>query len=245
MATIPVVNTVDKRIGIISAVALLAITILILWFLTYEIPNPLPEDRPVPAVAMVDEIVLKELKVEGGAGGGTPSNSETTEPKPVKQETITSSKPSNTATPSGGKGTTTNSNNTTNESSGGQQSNNPFGDGGTGDGQGGGNGTGFGQDDGEGAGSGPGIGFGKGRVRYNEVKVDGITIETTATIYYRLTVDENGNVVDFSHYKAKTTTTNLTLINKIGYEIKKQVKYNKAPGSPLVYQDYTISVKAT
>ncbi len=245
MATIPVVNTVDKRIGIITSITLLAITILILFFLTYEMPDPLPQDKPVPAAAMVDEIILKELKVEGGAGGGTPNNSETTEPKPVKQETITSSKPSKTTTPNGGKGTTTNSNNTTNESSGGQQSNNPFGDGGTGGGQGGGDGTGFGQDTGQGAGSGPSIGFGKGRIRQNNVKVDGISIETTAVIYYKLTVDADGNVVDFSHNKAKTTTTDQTLINKIGYEIKKQVTYNKAPGSPLVYQYYSVSVKAT
>ena len=116
MATIPVVDTIDKRIGIITAIAALLITIIIMFFLTYEIPNPLPEDRPVPAVAMVDEIVLKELKVEGGAGGGTPSNSETTEPKPVKQQSVTSKKPSQTTTQTGGQATTTNSNNTQNSS---------------------------------------------------------------------------------------------------------------------------------
>ncbi len=243
MATIPVVNTVDKRIGMISAVALLFITIIILLLLTYDIPNPLPTIRKVPAVAMVDEIVLKKLVVEGGSGGGTPSDNPLDDPKPQTQQAITStSKPSKTTTQTGGQANNTNAQNSQNSSSSTQQSNNPFGDGGSGGGAGGGNGTGFGQDSGEGSGTGPGIGFGKGRVRQNNVKVSKISIETNAKIYFKLTVDSDGNVVDFSHYASKTTTTDQTLINQIGYAIKKQVKYNKAAGSPLVYQDYTISV---
>ncbi|MDG1334265.1 MAG: hypothetical protein P8P74_18165 [Crocinitomicaceae bacterium] len=245
MASIPIVDTIDKRIGIISAVALMIITFVVLWFLTYDIPNPLPTIREVPAVAMVDEIVLKELVIEGGAGGGTPSNSDTKEPKPVKQQSITSNKPAQTSTQTGGEGTTTNSQNTQNSESGGNQSNNPFGDGGSGGGSGGGDGGGFGQDSGEGTGTGNGIGFGKGRTRLNNVDVHNISIETDASIYYKLTVDSKGNVVAFSHLAAKTTTTNSILINKIGREIKRQVKYNEAKGAPLEYQFYTIHVKAT
>lgn len=243
MATIPVVDTLDKRVGIISAVVLLLITFIVLYFLTYDIPNPLPTVREVPTVAMVDQIVLKELKIEGGAGGGTPSSAEESDPKPTKQQAITSNtKPAKTSTQTGGKGTNTNSQNTENTSGGGGESNNPFGDGGSGGGSGGGDGTGFGQDSGEGTGTGGGIGFGKGRTRLNNVDVHNISIETSAKIYFKLTVDSNGNVVAFHHYKSRTTTTDQTLINKIGYAIKKQVKYNKAAGSPLVYQDYTISV---
>lgn len=245
MASIPIVDTFDKRIGIISALVLMIITFVVLWFLTYDIPNPLPTVREVPAVAMVDEIVLKKLVVEGGAGGGTPSKSETADPKPVKQQSITSNKPAQTSTQTGGQATTTNSQNTTNTSSGGNQSSNPFGDGGTGGGTGGGNGTGFGQDSGEGTGTGSGIGFGKGRTRQNNVDVRNISIETDASIYYKLTVDSKGNVVAFSHLASKTTTTNLNLINQIGVAIKKQVKYNEAKGAPLEYQFYTIHVKAT
>ena len=247
MATIPVVNTVDKRIGMISAVALLFITIIVLLFLTYDLPNPLPTVREVPAVAMVEEIVLKKLVVEGGAGGGTPSDNPLDEPKPQKQQAITSnSKPSKTTTQTGGKANNTNTqNNNDNSSSSTQQTSNPFGDGGSGGGQGGGDGTGFGQDSGEGTGSGSGIGFGKGRTRQNNVDVHNISIETDASIYYKLTVDSDGNVVAFSHIGSQTTTTDQTLINKIGYAIKKQVKYNKAAGAPLEYQFYTIHVKAT
>lgn len=243
MATIPIVDTFDKRVGIISAVVLMLVTFIVLWFLTYDIPNPLPTVREVPAVAMVDEIILKELKVDGGSsGGGTPNNSQKAEPKPVQQQSITNNKPAQTSTQTGGQATSGSSNNTENTQTGGT-STNPFGgDGGSGGGSGGGNGTGFGQDSGEGTGTGSGIGFGKGRTRLNNVDVHNISIETSAKIYYKLTVDSNGNVVAFSHYKSKTTTTDQTLINKIGYAIKKQVKYSKAPGSPLVYQDYTISV---
>ena len=245
MATIPVVNTVDKRIGLVSAVALLLITFVVLYLLTYDIPNPLPVDREVPAVAIVDELILKELKIEGG-GGGTPKDAPVEEPKPQTQTAITStSKPRPTTTPSG-QANSTNDPNSQNTSSTTQPSTNPFGDGGSGTGTGGGTGTGVGTTDGS-SGTGPGgdgIGIGK-RTRQNDVNVHDISIETDAKIYFKLTVDSDGNVVAFSHYKSNTTTTDQTLINKIGYAIKKQVKYNKSPGSTLEYQDYTVSVKAT
>lgn len=246
MATIPVVNTRDKRIGIISSILLLLLTVLFLYLLKYEIPDPLPTMKKVPTEAQIDQIVLKDLKVEGGAGGGTPTKAKNPDPKPTRQEAITNtSKPSKTQTTTGGKGTSTNSQNTQN-TSGGSQSSNPFGDGGSGGGQGGGNGTGFGQDSGEGTGTGSGIGFGsKKRTRLNNVDVHNISIETDARIYYKLTVDSKGNVVAFSHQASNTTTTNLNLINKIGVAIKKQVKYSEAPGAPLEYQFYTINVRAT
>lgn len=116
---------------------------------------------------------------------------------------------------------------------------NPFGSGGENPfASGGGSGSGFG------TGSQEGIGFGT-RTRLNNVDVQNITIETDAKIYYKLTIDSDGNVVAFTYYASKTTTTDLTLINKIGYEIKKQVKYSKKPNAPLVYVDYTVNVKAT
>jgi len=246
MATLPIANTKDKRIGLIFAVVLLVLTILFLFLMKYELPDPLPVFKKVAATTELEEIVLKDLKVEaGGAGGGTPNNVKEADPKPTRQEAITNtSKPSETTTTTGGKGTSTNSDNTTN-TSGGNNSSNPFGDGGSGGGQGGGTGPGFGEDEGEGSGTG-GIGFGsKNRTRMNNVDVGDIYIETDASIYYKLTVDSKGNVVAFSHISSSTTTTDLTLINKIGVAIKKQIKYTEAPGAPLEYQFYTIHVKAT
>ena len=116
--------------------------------------------------------------------------------------------------------------------------NNPFGDGGSG------NGAGLGSDSG-GRGNGTGIGFDNNRKRLNNVSVSGIEIDVQATIYYKLTIDGNGNVIAFSHSGSKTTTTNLQLINRIGVAIKNQVKYNKVPDAPLTYQFYTIHVKPT
>lgn len=116
---------------------------------------------------------------------------------------------------------------------------NPFGDPfSMGDGQGnGGAGKGFGVD------SGQRIGFSKDRTRLNNVHVTDIQIDEEASIYYKLTVDQHGNVVAFSYIKYKTTTTNTTLINRLGEEIKKQVKYNKSSNTSLEYQYYTIHVK--
>jgi hypothetical protein len=93
---------------------------------------------------------------------------------------------------------------------------------------------------------GPGIGISDSprRTRLNNVSIHNIEIKEDVTIYYKLIVDAGGNVVAFSHLKYNTTTTDMTLINKIGVAIKKQVKFNKAPGAPLVYQFYTIHIKA-
>lgn len=245
MATIPIVDTADKRIGIISAVALMFLTFILLYLLTYEIPNPLPEFRKVPTQTEISEIALKDLVVEGGGGGGTPTDAPQGPDVPQTQQTLTSNnKPRPTKVPNG-QSNHTNANNNTNNASTNNPSDNPFGSGGSGGGNGGGSGGGFGQDNGHGTGSGdPGIGIGT-RKRLGNVDVQNITIETDAKIFYKLTVDSDGNVVAFTYYASKTTTTDLTLINKIGYEIKKQVKYSKSPNSPLVYQDYTINVKAT
>ena len=243
MATLPIVNTGDKRIGIVSAITLMAITFIILLLMTYEIPNPLPEFHKMPAMAQVDQIVMKNLVVEAGGGGGTPTDAPKGPDVPQTDKVLTNTtKPSVTKVPTG-QSNHTNANNNTNNASTNNPSNDPFGGGGSGGGPGSGNGPGFGND--SGSGSGPGtIGFGKGRSRLSNVNVDNISIETDAKIYYKLTVDAEGNVVDFSHYASKTTTTDQTLINKIGYEIKKQVKFSRSPGSPLVYQDYPITVKA-
>jgi hypothetical protein len=138
----------------------------------------------------------------------------------------------------------TTSNNRTNPAA---NYNNPFGDGGTGSGQGNGEGSGFGSDSGSGSRSrsrpGTGIGNDHGRVRLNNVNVENITVAKDATINYQLTVDANGNVVAFSLAGIRDMSLDEALINKVGTAIKKQVKYNRAKGSPLVYQYYTIHIK--
>ena len=64
------------------------------------------------------------------------------------------------------------------------------------------------------------------------------------TIHLKLTIDANGNVIAAYNIKAKTTTTNQILINKVINEVKKQVKYNKEPGAPLAKVFMPVNIKA-
>lgn len=115
-----------------------------------------------------------------------------------------------------------------------------------------GGGGGFGQDSGEGTGQGSGIGQGSGtriqndhrRVRLNNVDIQNIEVAKDATINYQLTVDAVGNVLAFSLAGIRDMSLDQALVNKVGAAIKKQVKYNKAKGSPMVYQYYTIHIEA-
>ncbi len=52
------------------------------------------------------------------------------------------------------------------------------------------------------------------------------------------------NVIAAYNIKAKTTTTNQILINKVINEVKKQVKYNKEPGAPLAKVFMPVYIKA-
>lgn len=104
--------------------------------------------------------------------------------------------------------------------------------------------VGFGLDTGEQYQRGNRIGTAKTRTRVNDVNITAIEIKEDAVIYYKLILDADGNVVAFTHISNSTTTTDLTLINAIGVAIKEQVKYNKVEESPLVYQYYTVAVKA-
>ncbi|MFT5860341.1 MAG: hypothetical protein ACI865_002451 [Flavobacteriaceae bacterium] len=245
MANLPVVDKNDARKGLIASLLLMLIGFVLLSFMYYEIPDPLPAPTIVVTHTEIDEIVLKELKMEGGIGGGDPTDAPIDEPKPQTQEVITNTKPSNTQVPTGSS-THTNANNPDNTASTTVQDPNPFATGGDGGGEGGGSGDGFGTDSGNTNGGGSGTGTGAaGRKRLNNVSVNGIYINTHATIGFKLTVDAQGNVIAFTNVKGTTTTTDQNLINKIGYAIKKQVKFNKDPGSPLVYQFYTVRVKAT
>jgi len=86
--------------------------------------------------------------------------------------------------------------------------------------------------------------FNPQRIRMNNVSVSNIRIKEDVAIRYKLAVDAHGNVVAFSYVPSNTTTTDLILINKIGVEIKKQLKYEKSEGAPLEYVFYKIHLKA-
>jgi hypothetical protein len=110
---------------------------------------------------------------------------------------------------------------------------NPFGSGGSGNGSGMNYGT-------NGSGSGPGAGTGL-RTRLNNVSINHIETEQDATIYLKLTIDANGNVISCIS-TSKTTTTNQSLITQVKNAVKSQVKYSKDPGSSPVQVFYTVKI---
>lgn len=246
MATLPVVNEIDKRKGIIAAAITMLLLFLYLYFTKILMADPPPRDIPVKTETTIDQIELKNLVVEaGGQGGGTPTNDPVvSEPKPQTQQVLTKPKNPKTQTNTG-QSTNQTAENSNNTSSTTQASNNPFGDGGSGGGKGGGKGGKFGNDNGT-AGTGPGgNGNGDGRTRLNDPSVDHIETNVNVTIHLKLTVNESGDVVSASNITSKTTTTDQRIINQVISAVKSQVKYNKDPGSGMVSVYLTVKINAT
>lgn len=244
MATIPVVNTFDKRTGIAASIIVMVGIVLYLFLTYFEFADPPPKDIPLKAQTVIEEITLEKLRIEsGGSGGGEPSDAPIDEPKPQVQQVITKPK-SNTSTTSGQANQTNTNQNSNNSSSTTQQSSNPFGGGG-GTGTGGGSGGKFGQDSGSGSGTSSGSGNGEGRIRLNNISVDNIQSNMDHTIYLILTINAEGYVIDAKNNAAKTTTTDQRLINQVVAEVIKSLRYNKDPGAGLQKVYYTVGIKAS
>ena len=227
MATIPIANVIDKRKGAIAALIVMLLILIYLLLTTFEMADPPPKDPVlVTETILPEELILKNLKVEGGAGAGSPSNDPIDDPKPLTQEVIT--KKTNTDTKvNTGKGKTTNDPNSKETTTTTKQSNDPFASGGNGNGSDNGSGKTFGNDSGSGTGGNSGNGNGDGRVRLNDPNVEDLKSNVDATIHLKLTIDAEGNVVGAMNISAQTTTTNQILINRVIAEVKRQVKYNK------------------
>ncbi len=239
MATIPIVDTGDKRWGIAAAILLKAGLIAYLLLATLEKADPPPPDPVVMAETEIpEEIILENLIVEGGADAGSPTDDEIAPPTPQMEEVLTNDNSDRTE-PTGQSSNTNTNTPTNNNSSTTTQSSDPFGSGGDiGD-----NGSGdtFGQSSGVGTG-GPGTGSGIKRVRLNDPVFDRLQSSERATITFVLTIDGQGNIVSATCNKAKTNTTNQILINRVRSEIQRQVKYNKDPGAPLTKVSITVDI---
>jgi len=234
MATLPIVNSIDKRKGIITAIFTMLLLLMYLWFTTFEMADPPPRDVIVEATAeFPEEIILKDLKIEGGSGAGKPSDAPIEEPKPKTEQVITKVENNDTQVNTG-KANSTNSANSQNTNTTPTQSNDPFASGGNGNGGDSGTGT---------SGNG-GSGGGAVRIRQNAPIINGLRSNESVTIHLKLTLDAGGNVIAASNIKAKTTTTNQILINRVINEVKKQVKYNKEPGAPLAKVFMPVHIKA-
>lgn len=81
------------------------------------------------------------------------------------------------------------------------------------------NGRGFGSDD-----------VKKARIRLNNPNTENISSTITCKVALKLSLDNEGNVVDASVVTSKTTTTDQKLLNKLIENVKSQVKYNKIEG---------------
>lgn len=244
MATIPIANTIDKRKGAIAAAIVLVLLLIYLLITTFEMADPPPKDPIMTTDTVIpEELVLKNLKVEGGSGAGSPSNDPIDDPKPVTQEVITGKNNPDTKVNTGkGKNTTDPNSKETNTTT--QQSNDPFASGGNGKGNDGGNGKTFGNDSGSGTNGSGGNGNGDGRTRLNDPNVDDLQSNIDATIHLKLTIDAEGNVISATNIAAQTTTTNQILINRVIAEVKKQVKYSKDPGAALAKVYMRVGIKA-
>ncbi len=242
MGGYPIVDKNDNRKGMIAGIISLLFVITYIMMITFEIADPPPQPVMVEMDTQIPEIELKNLTVEGGSGSGKPNDAPVQEPKPQTEKIAT--KTESETTVNTGESNHTNAPVSDNQNSTTEQSNNPFASGGSGDGDSGGSGDTFGGDSGIGTGGNGGKGSGKGRVRLNDPIMTDLKSNVDATIYLKLTIDAEGNVISAYNIKSKTTTTNQILINRVIHEVKKQVKYNKDPGAPLAKVFMSVVVKA-
>lgn len=233
----------DVKAGLVSAVVAILLLMILLFLITYQIADPPAQDVVVTAEAVIDEILLKDLKLESGSiGGGSPSNDRVDKPKEQIQEIITGK--SKRSSDKSGKSNKTNGNDANNEASTTVQSQDPFGSGGSGGKNGAGNGPFSGpgnSDDGDG---GLGKGNGESRLRISNASLPQYDIDFDSNIHLQLTVNANGEVVAAKCIKSKTTCSDQRIINQVVNEVMRQVKYKKENGAGLVYTFYTVKILA-
>ncbi len=246
MVGLPVVNEQDKRIGIITSIVVMFLIFLFLMMKTFLMADPPPRDPIVKVETSIEEVVLKNLKVEpGGKGSGTPTEDPVEpEPKPQTEKIITKATNPETKVNTGQSNKQT-SPKSDNQASTTQEAPNPFGDGGSGGGTGGGKGKTFGQDAGTGLASGKGSSEGEGRVRLNDPSVDNIISDENHVIHLKLTINAEGAVIDVRNIASKTTTTDQRIINQVVIAVRNQVKYSKKPGAALESVFLTVRINAT
>lgn len=236
MSQVPVVEQQDHRKGIIAAVLSLLLTLFILFFIKYSEPDPPKVTVPIP-ISMAEE-GIEEFEINN-AGGGAPSETQTTtDQNPSAEEQPTQDESSVTVPEGSDQGDTESSTPTEEPSS-------PFSGGGTG-GQGSdGSGGGFGADEGPGEGDGdPGTGSAGDRKRLNNIKSKPKTPNSNInTIALKLTVDQRGVVVAAEADMANTTTTNRALIDEVIELVKKEVRYEERPNARNQIAYYTVTVK--
>jgi hypothetical protein len=243
MASLPIANKKDLKIGAAAAVLSLILLLVLLLLLSFEVADPKPEPPRIAAETEIDEMLLENLKVDmGGGSEGAPSDSPIDEPKDQTEEVITKKDNPNTKVNTG-KSDKTNAAKSDNTASTTKQDDNPFG--GSGGGKKGDGSGKFGDDAGAGSGSGPGgVGDGAGRIRLNDPKVDEIASDHNHVIHLRATINAEGRIVDVTNLPAKTTTSDQVILRQVIAAVKNQVRYNKKAGAGLELVYLTINLNA-
>lgn len=222
MATIPIANTQDKRSGIISAVAVMSILALLLWFLKYEIASPpvLPENLEV---AKLDQQTIENVSISG-ASSITTSN-------PSSEEIITN-KDSQTAVTTGPANDSQSNENVVNPFNGiegnAENSNGKV--------------TGIDKD------SGNDLAFNvkrEHRAVITHVNADNISYNYNAKFVFQIGVNSQGIPVNVHVIKSLTTTSDERMIRKVTALVKEQVRYSKSTKEGIQTVRYIVNFKAS
>lgn len=244
MNALPIVNTQDKRIGVVAATASMLLLLLIMWFIKYEVVDPPPPPQRLEAATPLDKTIIKDITVDTGGGGGGDPSSDPINNTPVTQQVITNDNA--TTTVNSGQANSSTTHNSNNPPSG-DNVDNPFSGGtggGTGGGQGNGNGSGIGNDSGPGAGPGAG-GTGGARSVLSHVNSNDIQYNYNAKFVFQVGINADGYVVDVRNIKSLTTTSDERIIRKVAALVEQQVRYSKAPGATIQTLRYTVNFKSS
>ena len=247
----------DRKVALIYSIGSVILFILITIFMRFSIKPPLPVDLPplksdeVIEMFEVDRTNVKITDEAGSEGqqGGDPSDAPLSDPQPQSEQILTQNTASETQAFSGNSNNNNTENNSTNTSTSTSPSKNPFGTGGSGGGNGGGRGgSGFGKDNGTGTGEG-GAGSGSGKTeraaRTRLTSADAILdSDQSGVVYIQVTINAEGDVIKAISLNGETTITNQRIIKQVIDNVKKQVKYNKMPGTAPQSQRLRIDVKA-
>jgi hypothetical protein len=247
----------DRKIALISSISFFILFIFFAIIIRFTINPPLPVDLPplksdeVIEMFEVDRTNVKITDEAGSEGqeGGDPSDAPLSDPQPQSEQLLTQNTASETQVFSGNSNNQNSENNATHTTTSTSPSKNPFGTGGSGGGNGGGRGgTGFGKDNGTGTGEG-GSGSGSGRTeraqRTRLTSPETVDSDQSGVVYVQVTINAEGDVVKAVNLSGETTITNQRIINQVLGNVKKQVKYNKMPGTSPQSQRLRIDVKAT
>jgi hypothetical protein len=246
----------DRKIAIIWSLGSVLLFIILTLIMRFTIKPPLPVDLPpLKSDEVIEEFIVDRTNVKvteeagsEGQQGGEPSDAPLSDPEPQTERILTQNSPAETQAFSGNSNNSNTENNATNTTTSTSPSRNPFGTGGSGGGNGGGRGgSGFGNDNGTGHGDG-GLGSGSGRTerpaRTRLTSPETVDSDQSGVVYIQVTINAEGDVVKAMSISNRTTITDLRIVNQVLSNVKKQVKYNKVPGTPPQTQTLRIDVKA-